>query len=183
MLPDHPCPVFCEPAAPWGAVGRAVRRVLNWPGWRPGLHADRGVRIDPSAVIRQARNVHIGPQSRIGAGCRLLTGPDSQIALGRHCRLGPGVVLDATQTDRPSPAAAWSRHYPHIILGDGVTVGAGARIAAGVRIADGATIAPGAVVEMDVLVEGALVPASPQQSQEPLAAAPQPVPTGRSAAA
>jgi acetyltransferase-like isoleucine patch superfamily enzyme len=112
------------------------------------VHLGKGVRIWPTALLRDAERIYIGEGSSINHNNILWAGRKSAvIQIGKNVMLGPNVTILAYNhyiEDR----VVLPEHFSEedIVIGDNVWIGAGVTILAGAKIGDGSVVGAGAVV-------------------------------------
>lgn len=116
--------------------------------WRMQINAKKGIRVHPTASIRNAKNIYIGENSHINMNCSVWPGEDSKIILGDNLLMGPGCSLQAANhgTYKDSPMTFQDRIQKDIVIGNDCWLGSNVTIVAGVTIPDGCIVAAGAVV-------------------------------------
>ena len=118
-----------------GATGAGAGAIANLPGARLPIHADAGVKVDPTAKI--------GPNVVLGEGCRI--GANATV---RESVLWDGVVIEEGAT------------VDGAIIASGAVIGAGAHVTPGGVIGHDTQIAPGTQLEPDSRM-GATAPITP----------------------
>jgi len=117
------------------------------------VHRKRGVRIRPTAILRDAQNIYLGENTAINHLCVLWAGKDTgKIVLGDNVTLGPGVMMYAFNHQIKPEQTIISQGFDDgdIIVGNDVWLGGNVVIVAGVKIGDGCVIAAGSVVTRDI---------------------------------
>lgn len=119
----------------------------------PRIQFGRGCIVKPYAIIRtHTGNIIFGDNCAVSCFNNLSSG-DKDLVFGNGVRLGPGVVIIATNRkfrDRRVPITEQGVSHQGITIGDDVLVGANAVILDGCRIGKGAVIGAGSVVTGDV---------------------------------
>jgi acetyltransferase-like isoleucine patch superfamily enzyme len=147
---------------PWAALRRlaSVRvwlhmlKLVNFYGanhveQRRRLAAGPGLRMSPSASLRNAERVTLGRDVHVGERCCLWAGDSSgRITLGDHALLGPEVFITASnyQTGAGRPVMHQPKDEQDVVVGSDVWLGVRVTVLPGVTIGDGAVVAAGAVV-------------------------------------
>jgi len=131
--------------------------------WRHQIHAGKGIRVHPTASIRNARNIYIGDNSHINLYCCVWASEGSRIVIGKDLLMGPCVQLHG---DRHGLALGTPMTYQpmvceDIIIGDDVWLCSGVIVTAGVKIANGVIVAANAVVTKDVTEENVIMAGVP----------------------
>jgi len=111
-------------------------------------HLGKGVRIWPTALLRDAERIYIGDGSSINHNNVLWAGRESAvIRIGKNVLLGPNVTILA-YNHYVEEGGTLPEHFSEedIIIGDNVWVGAGVTILAGAKIGEGSVVGAGAVV-------------------------------------
>jgi maltose O-acetyltransferase len=117
------------------------------------VNKKKGVRIRPTAILRDAQNIYLGEKTAINHLCVLWAGKDKgKIILGDNVILGPGVMMFAFnhQIKPDQPIVDQRFDDGDIIIGNDVWIGGNVVIVAGVKIGDGCVIAAGSVVTKDI---------------------------------
>jgi len=112
-----------------------------------------GLRMSPTASLRNGDRIVLGSRVHVGEGCFLWAGDTSgRITVGDDVLMAPGVFVTASNytavagrrvADQPTREA-------DVVIGRDVWLGARVVVLPGVRIGDGAVVGAGAVVTSDV---------------------------------
>ncbi|MBU4215391.1 MAG: acyltransferase [Actinobacteria bacterium] len=116
---------------------------------RRELTAGPGLRMSPTASLRNGSRITLGHDVHIGERCCLWAGDTSgRIALGDHALLGPEVFITASNygTRPGTPIMDQPRIEQDVVIGSDVWLGARVTVVAGVTIGDGSVVGAGAVV-------------------------------------
>jgi len=111
-------------------------------------HLGKGVRIWPTALLRDAERIYIGDGSSINHNNILWAGRKSAvIRIGKNVMLGPNVTILA-YNHYIEDGVVLPEHFSEedIVIGDNVWIGAGVTILAGAKVGEGCVIGAGAVV-------------------------------------
>lgn len=130
-----------------------VRRLTSGPG----------LRMSPTASMRNAERITLGREVHVGEGCYLWAGDHTgRITLGDNALLGPGVFITANNYGvLPGIPIMYQEHQERDVrIGADVWLGYGAVVLPGVTIGDGAVVGASAVVSKDVPA-GAIAVGSP----------------------
>jgi acetyltransferase-like isoleucine patch superfamily enzyme len=120
---------------------------------RRRLTAGPGLRMSPSASLRNGERITLGAGVHVGERCCLWAGnTHGRIVLGDKALLGPEVYITASNygTRWGTPVMDQPTVESDVIIGADVWLGVRATVVAGVTIGDGAIVAAGAVVTKDV---------------------------------
>jgi acetyltransferase-like isoleucine patch superfamily enzyme len=139
---------------PWFHLFRLVH-YYNYNHVRPRRLADigPGVRMSPTASLRNGERIKIGAYSHIGANCSIWAGDSvGRITLGRHALLGPEVFITASnyQTAPGTPVMDQPKLERDVVIGDDVWLGARVMVVAGVEIGDGCIVGACSVVTRSI---------------------------------
>jgi acetyltransferase-like isoleucine patch superfamily enzyme len=139
---------------PWLHLFRLVH-YYNYNHVRPRRLADigPGVRMSPTASLRNGERIKIGAYSHIGANCSIWAGDSvGRIILGRHALLGPEVFITASnyQTAPGTPVMDQPKLERDVVIGDDVWLGARVMVVAGVEIGDGCIVGASSVVTRSI---------------------------------
>lgn len=120
--------------------------------WRTQINAKKGIRVHPTASIRNAKNIYIGENSHININCCIWPGEESKIIIGDNLLMGPGVSMQAANhgTKKDAIMMEQERTQKDIVIGNDCWLGSNVTIVAGVTIPDGCIVAAGAVVTKSV---------------------------------
>lgn len=148
--------------ANYDALSGAVRTESGAEEVLPGIRADDGTRIDPTALltgpIRLGKNVHVGPGALIeGPAC---VGDNSIVSGGT--RIERAIIwedvfigADATLTDCTIANRTIIKERASVdegtVIGERCTVGAGATVRGDLKIWPDKTISSGAIVSMSLI--------------------------------
>lgn len=116
---------------------------------RRRLAAGPGLRMSPSASLRNAERISLGREVHVGERCCLWAGDRSgRITLGDHALLGPEVFITASnyQTAAGMPVMHQPKDEQDVVIGADVWLGVRVTVLPGVTIGAGAVVAAGAVV-------------------------------------
>lgn len=138
----------------WSHLFRLVH-YYNYNHVRPRRLADigPGVRMSPTASLRNGERIKIGAYSHIGANCSIWAGDSvGRVTLGRHALLGPEVFITASnyQTEPGTPVMDQPKLERDVVIGDDVWLGARVMVVAGVEIGDGCIIGASSVVTRSI---------------------------------
>ena len=117
------------------------------------VHKKRGVRIRPTAILRDAQNIYLGENTAVNHLCVLWAGKSTgKIILGDNVILGPGVMMFGFNHQMKPEQTIVSQGFDDgdIIVGNDVWIGGNVTVVAGVKIGDGCVIAAGSVVTRDI---------------------------------
>jgi acetyltransferase-like isoleucine patch superfamily enzyme len=139
---------------PWFHLFRLVH-YYNYNHVRPRRLADigPGVRMSPTASLRNGERIKIGAYAHIGANCSIWAGDSvGRITLGRHALLGPEVFITASnyQIAPGTPVMDQPKLERDVVIGDDVWLGARVMVVAGVEIGDGCIIGASSVVTRSI---------------------------------
>ncbi|MFB9378533.1 acyltransferase [Kineococcus gynurae] len=153
-----------------GAVPDRVRRLLDPRSWLHALRmvdfyaanhvaqvralrAGPGLRMSPSASLRNGERITLGTEVHVGERCCLWAGDSSgRITLGDNVLLAPEVFITASNygTRRGEPIMYQAKREAEVVVGRDVWLGARVLVMPGVRIGDEVVVAAGAVVTKDL---------------------------------
>ena len=111
-------------------------------------HLGKGVRIWPTALLRDAERIYIGAGSSINHNNILWAGRKSAvIRIGKNVMFGPNVTILA-YNHYIEDGVVLPEHFSEedIVIGDNVWIGAGVIILAGAKIGEGSVVGAGSVV-------------------------------------
>lgn len=116
--------------------------------WRAQINTKKGIRVHPTASIRNAKNIYIGENSHININCVVWPGQDSKVILGDNLLMGPGVSIQAANhgTFKDEPMTFQERTQKDIVIGNDCWLCSNVTVTAGVHLADGCVVAAGAVL-------------------------------------
>lgn len=120
---------------------------------RHRIAAGPGLRMAPTASLRNGERIVLGSGVRVGEGCFLWAGDATgRIRIGDDVLLAPGVFITASNyaTVAGRRIDDRSTREADVVVGDDVWLGARAVVLPGVRIGDGAVVGAGAVVTKDL---------------------------------
>lgn len=147
----------------WAVI--TFRLFIDLAGWmafftinhvvaRRDMKSGKGVHLQPTIVLRSARNIILGDYVHINHNCVLQAGKkDAKIIVGDHTHFGPNVMVYAYNHafhDTKKNICEQGYTESTVTIGRNVWVGSGSIILAGVTIGEGAVIAAGSVVTKDV---------------------------------
>lgn len=134
-------------------VEKAGMSLFEHAVWRLKIHAAKGVRIHPTASLRNPDNIYIGENSHINYNCCVWAGETSRIVIGRDVLMGPNVQLHASRHGMKAdqPMMQQPLDYKDILIGDDVWLCGGVIVTAGTQIANGVIVAANAVVTHDIM--------------------------------
>ncbi len=151
---------------PLAAVGRLldprtwlhVLRLLNFVAYshvrqRAKLAAGPGLRLSPTASLRNAERITLGREVHVGERCCLWAGDEEgRIHLGDNALLAPEVFITASnyRTTWGTPVMHQPKRERDVVVGADVWLGARVVVAAGVSIGTGAVVGAGSVVTRDI---------------------------------
>ncbi len=140
-------------------IQRTAYNIFECVLWRRKIHAGKGIRVHPTASIRNPHNVYIGNNSHINLNCCVWAGETSKIILGDNLLMGPCVQLHASRhgMELGTPMTFQPRDYADIEIGDDVWLCGGCVVTAGVKIANGVVVAANAVVTKSIEEENVIV--------------------------
>jgi acetyltransferase-like isoleucine patch superfamily enzyme len=130
---------------------------------RREMHAGRGLRMSPTASLRNGSRIRVGDGVHIGEGCSLWAGDATgTITLGDKALLAPGVFITASNylTAPGTPIMDQAKREADVVIGSDVWLGARVVVLPGVTIGDGAVVGAGAVVSKS-LPAGCIAVGSP----------------------
>ncbi len=135
-----------------------VLRLLNFVAYshvrqRSRLSAGPGLRLSPTASLRNAERITLGREVHVGERCCLWAGDsDGRIRLGDNALLAPEVFITASnyRTTWGTPVMYQPKRERDVDVGADVWLGARVVVAAGVSIGDGAVVGAGSVVTRDI---------------------------------
>lgn len=120
---------------------------------RRQLSAGPGLRMSPTASLRNGSRIRLGRDVHVGERCCLWAGDSTgTITLGDDALLAPEVFITASNygTAAGVPLLQQPRHERDVVVGAGVWLGARVVVLPGVTIGDGAVVGAGAVVSHDL---------------------------------
>lgn len=116
---------------------------------RRRLTAGPGLRMSPTASLRNGERIVLGRDVHVGEGSCLWAGNSAgRIVLGDHALLGPGVFVTASnyRTVAGTPVMDQPKVERDVVIGADVWLGARVVVLPGVTIGDGAIVGAGSVV-------------------------------------
>ena len=116
---------------------------------RREMVAGRGLRLSPTASLRNGSRIRVGDDVHIGEGCSLWAGDSvGTITLGDKALLGPDVFITASnyRTAPGTPVMDQEKREADVVIGSDVWLGARVVVLPGVTVGDGAVVGAGAVV-------------------------------------
>lgn len=131
-----------------------VMKLVNFAAYshvepRRRLTAGPGLRMSPTASLRNGERIRLGREVHVGERCCLWAGDSSgSITLGDYALLGPDVFITASNyATRPgTPVMYQPKREADVVIGRDVWLGARVMVLPGVTIGDGAIVGGGAVV-------------------------------------
>ncbi|GEN79713.1 hypothetical protein N867_16365 [Actinotalea fermentans ATCC 43279 = JCM 9966 = DSM 3133] len=120
---------------------------------RRRLSAGPGLRMSPTASLRNGERITLGRGVHVGERCSLWAGDTSgRIRIGDDVLLAPEVFLTASNygTAAGRLMAEQPRREADVVIGNDVWLGARVVVLPGVRVGDGAVVGAGSVVTKDV---------------------------------
>jgi acetyltransferase-like isoleucine patch superfamily enzyme len=108
-----------------------------------------GLRISPTASLRNGERITLGREVHVGEGCCLWAGDSTgRIVLGDHVLLAPDVFVTASnyRTAPGTPVMYQDKREADVIIGSDVWLGARVIVLPGVTIGDGVVVGAGSVV-------------------------------------
>ncbi len=120
---------------------------------RRRLTAGPGLRMSPTASLRNGERITLGRGVHVGERCYLWAGDSTgRIRIGDDVLLAPEVFITASNygTAAGRPIATQPRREADVVIGDDVWLGARVVVLPGVTIGDGAVVGAGSVVTKDV---------------------------------
>lgn len=120
---------------------------------RRRLNAGPGLRMSPTASLRNGERITLGRGVHVGERCYLWAGDTSgRIRIGDDVLLAPEVFLTASNygTAAGRLVTEQPKREADVVIGDGVWLGARVVVLPGVTVGDGAVVAAGSVVTKDV---------------------------------
>lgn len=120
---------------------------------RRRLTAGPGLRMSPTASLRNGERITLGRDVHVGERCYLWAGDTTgRILIGDDVLLAPEVFL--TASNYGTAAGRLVREQPKreadVVIGDDVWLGARVVVLPGVTVGDGAIVGAGSVVTKDV---------------------------------
>lgn len=134
-------------------------RLINFYGYahveqRRLLTHGPGLRLSPSASLRNAQRIDMGREVHVGERSSLWAGDETgRISLGDNCLLGPEVFITASDYGTvwgEGPVMYQPKRERDVVIGDDVWLGVRVVVAAGVTIGQGAVVGAGSVVTRDI---------------------------------
>ena len=120
---------------------------------RREIVAGPGLRMSPTASLRNGSRIRLGREVHVGEGCSLWAGNSTgTITLGDNVLLAPGVFITASnyRTAPGTPVMFQEKDERDVVVGSDVWLGARVVVLPGVTIGDGAIVGAGAVVSHDL---------------------------------
>lgn len=120
---------------------------------RRRLTAGPGLRMSPTASLRNGERIVLGRDVHVGERCCLWAGDTTgRIVLGDKVLLAPEVFITASNygTAPGVPVMDQPKREADVVVGDDVWLGARVVVLPGVTIGDGAVVGAGSVVTKDV---------------------------------
>lgn len=120
---------------------------------RRELTAGPGLRMSPTASLRNGSRIRLGRDVHVGEHCSLWAGNSAgTITLGDNALLAPGVFITASNygTAPGVPVMDQEKIERDVVVGADVWLGARVIVLPGVTIGDGAVVGAGAVVAHDL---------------------------------
>lgn len=120
---------------------------------RRRLTAGPGLRMSPTASLRNGERITLGRGVHVGERCYLWAGDSTgRIRIGDDVLLAPEVFVTASNygTAAGQRVAMQPRREADVVIGDDVWLGARVVVLPGVTIGDGAVVGAGSVVTKDV---------------------------------
>lgn len=120
---------------------------------RRQLTAGPGLRLSPTASLRNGSRIVLGRDVHVGERCYLWAGDSSgSIRLGDNALLAPEVFITATNygTAAGTPIMAQPKREADVVIGADVWLGARVVVLPGVTIGDGVVVGAGSVVTKDL---------------------------------
>lgn len=162
-MPKTPRSVFVKMILRYGFSFTAVKELIYlWlyyivnhvVGVARVKRAGPGVRIRPTAQLREAQHITLGARTAVNHLCCLWAGetPQGSITCGKDVMFGPGVKIFGFNQGYAPGFPMLDQPYTEapVVIGDDVWLGANVVITCGVTIGDGCVIAAGAVVTKDI---------------------------------
>ena len=120
---------------------------------RRRLVAGPGLRLSPTASLRNAERITLGTDVHIGERCYLWAGDGhGRITFGDHVLLGPEVFVTASNygVAADTPMVSQPKREADVVVGSDVWLGTRVVVLPGVTIGDGVVVGAGAVVTKDL---------------------------------
>ncbi len=120
---------------------------------RRRLTAGPGLRMSPTASLRNGERIVLGRDVHVGERCYLWAGDSTgTIRLGDKVLLAPEVFITASNygTVAGTPIMDQPKREADIVIGDDVWLGARVVVLPGVTIGDGVIVGAGSVVSKDL---------------------------------
>ena len=120
---------------------------------RRRLTAGPGLRMSPTASLRNGERITLGRGVHVGERCYLWAGDATgRIRIGDDVLLAPEVFITASNygTVAGRPVMTQPKREADVVIGDDVWLGARVVVLPGVTVADGAIVGAGSVVTKDV---------------------------------
>ena len=116
---------------------------------RRRLHAGPGLRMSPTASLRNGERITLGRDVHVGERCYLWAGDSSgRIVLGDQVLLAPEVFITASNYGviHGVPVMQQPKRESDVVIGSDVWLGARVVVLPGVTVGDGAVVGAGSVV-------------------------------------
>lgn len=120
---------------------------------RRRLSAGPGLRMSPTASLRNGERITLGRDVHVGERCYLWAGDSAgRITLGDKVLLAPEVFITASNytTAAGVPVMDQPKREADVVIGDDVWLGARVVVLPGVTIGPGAVVGAGSVVTKDL---------------------------------
>ena len=120
---------------------------------RRRLTAGPGLRMSPTASLRNGERITLGRGVHVGERCYLWAGEATgRIRIGDDVLLAPEVFITASNygTVAGRPVMAQPKREADVVVGDDVWLGTRVVVLPGVTVGDGAIVGAGSVVTKDV---------------------------------
>lgn len=128
--------------------------IINYVVARRDMKFGKGLHLQPTVILRSARNIILGENVHINHNCVLQAGKkDAKIIIGDNTHLGPNVMVYAyNHAFQDLDKAICKQGYTEntVLIGRNAWIGSGCIVLAGVTIGEGAVVAAGSVVTKDI---------------------------------
>lgn len=120
---------------------------------RRRMRAGPGLRMSPTASLRNGERITVGREVHVGERCSLWAGDSTgRITLGDNALLAPEVFITASnyRVEPDTPVMYQEKEEADVVIGADVWLGAKVIVLPGVTIGDGAVVGAGSVVTKDL---------------------------------